>query len=374
MAKLDLGIMQAVPRIEPRESNECNAFMNADWKRQLDDAGAVLDETGRVLHFADPASELQSADGLVLADLSHLAVIAVRGEDAASFLQGQFSNDIQKVDAGHSQLAAWCNPKGRMLAALRIFHRENAFYLLLEHSLLEPTLKRLRMYVLRSKVTLEDAGEDLPGFGLSGPEAEARLAELLGSAPAVPGDALEREAVTVLRLPGPHPRFSLHAPAATLGPLWSRLREGGARPVGAHVWALQDIRAGQPSIHPGTQEAFVPQMVNLEVIGGVSFKKGCYTGQEVVARMHYLGKPKRRMFRARAETDSVPPPGTEILAAGAEQSAGKVVDAQPAPEGGVELLAVLQLSAVEGGAALHLGGAQGPQLTLLSLPYALEQD
>lgn len=347
--------------------------MNADWKRHLADAGAIRDEDGRVLHFGDAAAELRHADDLVLADLSHLAVVAVRGEDSLDFLQGQFTNDVRRVDATHSQLAAWCNPKGRMLAALRIFRRAGELHLLLEGSLLEPTLKRLRMYVLRSKVSLEDASEALPGFGLSGPGADSHLAELLGSAPAAPDGALEHEALTVLRLPGPHPRFSIHGPVATLAPLWSRLREAGARPVGTQVWALQDIRAGQPSIHPATQEAFVPQMVNLEVIDGVNFKKGCYTGQEVVARMHYLGKPKRRMFRARAQTGEVPPPGTEIHAVGEDQSAGKVVDAQAAPEAGVELLAVLQLSAVEGGTELRLGGPDGPRLELLELPYALER-
>lgn len=349
--------------------------MNAEWKRHLENAGARIDEaSGRVLHFGDAEAETRAADALVLADLSHQGAIAARGEDVVTFLQGQFSNDIQQVSAEHSQLAAWCNPKGRMLAALRVFRRGDSFHLLLEHSLLEPTLKRLRMFVLRSKVELEDESDDLVGFGLSGPEADARIADLLGAAPAEPNGVLTRDAITALRLPGPHPRFSLHGPASDLVPLWDRLREAGARPVGEPVWALQDIRAGQPRIHPGTLEAFVPQMVNLEVIGGVSFKKGCYTGQEVVARMHYLGKPKRRMFRGRIESGEMPAPGTDIYPAGESQSAGKVVDAQPAPQGGAELLAVLQLSAVNDDAELRVGEAEGPRFEQLPLPYSLEQE
>lgn len=346
--------------------------MNSEWYAHLQHSGArIADET--VLDFGAFAEETAAADAEVLADLSHFGIIAVSGEDALTFLQGQLTNDLAQVDSGHSQLSAWCNPKGRMLALLRVFRRDDAYHLLLPRPLLEPVIKRLRMFVLRSKVTVEDRSDALAGFGVSGPQAEKLLAEQLDSVPAEVDAVVDSGPLTVLRLPGPHPRFVVYGPPTTLIPLWEALSAAGARPVGAGVWALLDIRAGQPQIHAETGEAFVPQMVNLELIGGVNFKKGCYTGQEVVARMHYLGRPSRRMFLARVEAGTPPPPGTEIVAAEGGQTVGKVVDAQLAPDGAVELLAVLQLTAIEAG-GLSLDDAQGTRLSLAELPYPLERE
>lgn len=343
--------------------------MKPEWKDFLINAGAEFGEAG-VESFGNPEREKRVATtGNILCDLSHRGLISVYGEDAQSFLQGQFSNDLRQVDAGHSQLNSYCTPKGRMLANFRLFLRGETYYLRMPREMVEPMLKRLHMYVLRSKVTLEDADDALVRFGYSGPEAAAELAEAAGQAPEQVDDVVESRGLTILRVAGPHPRFEIYGELEPAARLWERLNVRAA-PVGAGPWALLDILAGIPTIYPQTSEAFVPQMANMHLIGGVSFKKGCYPGQEVVARMQYLGRLKRRMYRLHLETDTRPEPGTEIFGAG-EEAVGRIVDAQPHPDGGIEALAVLQIEAAEGG-ALRVGAPQGPQARLGELPYPFE--
>ena len=343
--------------------------VNETWKSFIRNQGAVL-EGERVAHFGNPAQERRAAaEGNVIADLSDLALIRARGEDALNFLNGQLSNDVRQVDAAHSQLASWCSPKGRMLVIFRIFRRGSDYLLQLPAVLEESMLKRLRMFVMRAKVTLDSMDAELVSIGLSGPDAEKIVRETAGFAPNG-GNACEtRDEISVLSLPGPYPRFQIIASAGAAMKLWGGLK-AKATPVGPPVWAWLDIMAGIPTVYPETSEAFVPQMANLEIVGGVHFKKGCYPGQEIVARMQYLGKLKQRMYRAHIDTELVRP-GNAIYAPDLPgQSAGTVVDAQKAPEDGYDLLAVVQISSATNG-MLHLGSADGPQLALHSLPYSL---
>ncbi len=347
------------------------ASMSAEWRVFLAHAGAVI-EDDRVLHYGNPEAERRSAaNANVLVDLSPLALLRAEGADAQNFLQGQLSNDIRLVSEVRAQLSAYCNAKGRMFAIFLIFRRtDDAYYLQLPAALAEPMLKRLRMFILRAKVKLEPADSGLARIGLSGPNADVLLTNALGNAPANVYDSITRDDVTVIRLSGPHARFELIAPQARLMPLWQAL-SAKAVPVGAGPWAWLDIMAGIPAILPGTVEEFVPQMANLELVGGVSFTKGCYPGQEIVARMHYLGRLKQRMFRAHVESALPPRPGTPVFAADLPgQSTGSVLDAQPAPEGGYDLLAVVHLSSREAG-ELHLQASDGPRLMLENLPYPL---
>ena len=298
-------------------------------------------------------------------DLSHFGLIRVSGDDSRNFLQGQLTNDINAVTPELAQLSSYCSPKGRMLGSFWIFQRAGDLYLQLPRERLEAILKRLRMFVLRSRVTLEDASDDLARAGLSGDCAEA----LLPFAPAVEKACLTRNELTVIRLPGDRPRFELIAPPGALAAMWPRI-QARAEQTGADFWSLMDIRAGVPNVLEGAVEAFVPQMANLQLIGGVSFTKGCYTGQEVVARMQYLGKLKRRMYLAHIDATERPAPGTEIFSPSSDsgQGAGRIVDAAPAPEGGFEALVVLQISSAEANDA-RLSDAGGPVLRLLALPY-----
>jgi len=248
--------------------------------------------------------------------------------------------------------------------------RDNDTLLQLPATLLENTLKRLRMFVMRAKVTLENVDTELVGIGLSGPDAKKILTDAAGFAPGGDNGCETREDVTITSLPGPHPRYEIIAPTAAAEKLWERLKSK-AIPVGPAVWAWLDIMAGIPSVHPETNEEFVPQMANLEIVGGVNFKKGCYPGQEIVARMQYLGKLKQRMYRAHFAGETAPRPGDIIFAPDFPgQSAGTVVEAQPSPDGGHDLLAVIQISSADAG-ELHLGSETGPRLSLQPLHYSV---
>ncbi len=342
--------------------------MHSDWQAFLEEQGARLDGA-TVTGFGDAAAERQAAaSGTVIADLSHYGLISATGEEARDFLQNQFGNDVNAVSDSEAQLSSYSNAKGRMLAIFHLFLRDGAYYLVLPADILDATLKRLRMFVLRSQVTLEDASDSLARFGLAGERAPELLQEVLDGRPERNWQVLQRDGLTVIRLPGDRPRFEIHGPAEKAIALWRRLARQ-ATPVGADAWTWLNIRAGLPDLHPETVEAFVPQMANLEALDAISFKKGCYPGQEVVARMHYLGKLKRRMYLAHADTDSPPAPGTAIFAKGEEQATGKVVIASRAPDGGTDLLMVIRIESED--RPLHLASADGPPLTLQPLPYTV---
>lgn len=343
--------------------------MNPEWQSFLENNGANI-TAGVVSDFGDPMRERgATAGGDVRTDLSHLGLIRVQGEDAEKFLQGQLSNDIRQVTETHSQIAAYCSPKGRVLARFEVFKLGDAYYLQTAENVLEATLRRLRMFVLNSKVTLEDASDTLVRIGLSGPKAANNLARISMPAPSGIYETGQTGGCAVIRLPGEPPRYEIVGPAARLQQIWQDL-ETTTDAVGTANWGLLDITAGVPNVFAQTVEAFVPQMINLHAIDGISFTKGCYPGQEVVARTHHLGKLKRRMYRAHLDDDATPAPGTEIHGTldGAPQVVGKVVEAQGTPGGGVALLAVLLVAAAEGG-ELHLGDAAGPELRLEGLPY-----
>jgi folate-binding protein YgfZ len=208
-------------------------------------------------------------------------------------------------------------------------------------------------------------------LGLSGIDAERELAEYAGTPPEQVDETVQQDQQVVIRVPGMHPRFEIFTDFERASALWSRLNVRSA-PIGADAWQLLDIQAGIPMIYPPTVEAFVPQMTNLQLIGGVNFKKGCYPGQEIVARTQYLGKLKRRMYKARIAAPQRPTPGEELFArADAGQSAGNLVSSAPHPDGGYAALVVLKSSLADAGSEMHLGSADGPLLTLEPLPYSV---
>ncbi len=346
--------------------------MDSRWQAFLEDAGAVIAD-GVVSHFGNPAREISiGTTGNVLCDLSQLGLITASGDDAMAFLQGQLSNDISLLDSRHSQLSGYCNPQGRLLAILRIFIRDNVYHLELPRSLLDSTLERLRKYVLMSKVKLEDGGDCLVRMGYSGPDSETELAALVGGD--IPGGVNEvrcTEELTMIRVAGPMPRFVIYGKTATMEKLWSAL-DVRAAPVGRQVWERLDILAGLPVVLPETVEAFIPQTVNLDLVDGISFKKGCYTGQEIVARLHYRGSIKRRMRLVHIGTDEPPAPGSTIHSKKDDkQAAGTVVLAAPSPDGGCDALAVIINAYAE--EALYLQAPGHPPLEIRELPYPLPE-
>jgi folate-binding protein YgfZ len=276
------------------------------------------------------------------------------------------TNDVGAVADGAVQYSAWCSPKGRVLANF-LLHRvaEERFELLLPRSLAEPVARRLRMFVLRSKVSVGDATDASVRLGLGGPAAAACITANLGMTPAL-RHAMAIDGGTLVALPGN--RFILlvapeHAPT-----LWQTLNR--ARPAGIGCWRWLTIRAAVPVITPPTQEMFIPQMLNLDALDAVAFDKGCYSGQEIVARTQYLGRLKERLSLLHAEGDP-PQAGTRVYSAAfGDQPCGTVVNAAAAPGGGSDFLAVVQTAAIDGG-ALRLGAPDGAPVLPLALPYAL---
>jgi folate-binding protein YgfZ len=303
--------------------------------------------------------------GNIISPLAHLGAIRASGVEAEAFLQNQLSNDVRQLVGSQAQLASYNSAKGRVLDLFVLRREAGAILLETRRDTLGATLKRLRMFVLRSKLLLEDCGDDYCAFGLAGPQAAAWLDEAGLPVPAQDWQALSAEGVTVLRRPGVSARYSVHAPAQALGPLWQHAAKH-FRAVGSAAWRLLDILAGLPAIHPQTADHFVAQMLNLDRLGGISFTKGCYPGQEIVARMHYLGNLKRRMFLCQAADAAAAAisPGTAIYPAdGDAQAVGELVQAAPLPEGGAAFLAVLQLSRAAD-AQLRLGAADSPALAI----------
>ena len=340
--------------------------MNSQWRDFLQTRGAHYDAAGLARFTTAP----RQADP-ALCDLSHLGLIAVDGADAATFLQGQVTNDVRQVSATRSLLAGYCTHQGRMLATFRLLRRGDTHYLLLPHTQVELVLKRLRMYVLRSQVVLTDASEDFAALGLSGDQAAALLAAACPEPPALPvavNDQTQVGDLTLIRPAGACPRFLVLGPVSALTALWDRLA-AEATPVNAEHWTLLDIQAGLPTVHPETREAFVPQMTNLQLVDGVSFTKGCYTGQEVVARMQYLGKLKRRLYLGEVTADQPPRPGDALFSPISEsaQTAGTIVEASPMAEGRWALSLVAEIAAAADG-RLSLGEG-GPLIQVSEPPY-----
>jgi tRNA-modifying protein YgfZ len=338
------------------------------WNDFLRTRGASFD-AATVAGFGDPVGELAAArDAAVLCDLAPLASLAVAGPDAAAFLQGQMTNDVETLVVGASQFSAWCSPKGRVLANFLLRRvAEDSFELLLPVSLSEPIRKRLSMFVFRSRVTLADASDATVRLGAGGPTAATHLAAAFGAVPAL-HRSTAIEGGTLIALPGG--RFVACVVPEGAPVLWQRLSAAALCAAGFPCWQWLTVRAAVPVITPPTQDQFIPQMLNLDALDGVSFRKGCYTGQEIVARTQYLGRLKERL--ALAHADAAPPPaGTRIFAAAfGDQPCGTVVNAAAAPGGGVDLLAVAQSAAIASG-ALRLGAADGPVASVLPLPYPL---
>ena len=342
--------------------------MKPDWKHFLIDRGAEF-EGDSLVSFGNPERERRiPPQGAILCDLSHFGLISVTGDDAASFLQGQLTNDIKQVSETHSQLSAYCTPKGRVLATFFITQRQGTYYLSLARDLLEPVLKRLRMYVLRSKVVMEDASASLVHFGYAAPDGDERLKAIFGKAPEQAYDTIQVNNLTIMRQPAPIPRFKILGELEESRKLWERLNVNAAC-VGRNGWDYFNIMSGVPMVTANSCEAWVPQMMNMHLIDGVSFGKGCYPGQEIVARLKYLGKSKRQMYRIGIPHCIKRPLAGTLIASANNPEAGTVLNATINPDGYVEALAVMKIAEVNH--PLHFG--EYP-VKVLDLPYALEDE
>ncbi|WP_210643292.1 folate-binding protein YgfZ [Pseudomonas sp. Tri1] len=307
------------------------------------------------------------ADSAFFCTLSHEGVLAVRGADAGKFLQGQLTCNLNYLSDSRASLGARCTQKGRMQSSFRILLEGDGVLMAMASELLEPQLADLKKYAVFSKSKLTDESAAWVRFGLE--NADAALTGLGLELPADTDSVARHESLIAIRVsPG---RAELWAPAGQAQTLASRLR-ATLTEADLNLWLLGQVRAGIGQVMPATRELFIPQMLNLQAVGGVSFKKGCYTGQEIVARMQYLGKLKRRLYRLQLDASELPAPGTALFSPTHSSSIGEVVIAARA-ERNIELLAVLQAEAAEDG-NLHLGDLEGPVLQLLDLPYELDRD
>ena len=303
----------------------------------------------------------------VICDTSYLGIVRISGEDALTFLQGQFSNDVNLLDGTNSQFNSYNSPKGRMYASFRLYKQNDDFFMLLPKEIIEPILKRLRMFVMRSKVVLDDLTESWASVGLSG-SAVTDIKHF----PKTADTASHNDELTYLHIPGIENRLIVIGTTEKIEAFKKDIGSNFIQTNDDH-WKRLDIHAGLPSIYPATQETFVAQMVNLPQVNGVSFTKGCYPGQEVVARMHYLGKLKKRMYRIIIEGQTVPTPGDNLYYSDNEntQSIGQIVDAQLNDSDGIDALAVVQVKAADKG-DIHLSNANGPAVSFSDLPYTFE--
>ena len=322
----------------------------------------------RLQLLTDTASTLATdwtsyASSTCLVPLLGSGLLCFQGEESQSFLQGQLSSDIRLLTGANCQLSSYSTPKGRMQATFLAWKSEADYLLELPLLMLPALQKRLSMFIMRSKTKAIDASGDWGLIGVVGVQAR-QCAEAWAGKPLQDNEVFAQAKGQVLALPGN--RFMLAIPADQLVEQWSQLCTQGV-PASEALWEYASIVAGEPRVTPATQEAFVAQMANLELVGGVSFTKGCYPGQEIVARTQYLGKLKRRAFRAHVKADAVEP-GMEVYSVEMNgQPSGVVMRASSAPEGGSELLVVAQMSSLEHG--LHLGAVDGPLLEIRPLPY-----
>ena len=294
--------------------------------------------------------------------LTHWGVIRAHGADASSFLQSQLTNDVTLLGQTQARLAGFCSAKGRLQASFTLWKTApDEVLLACAASVLPATLKRLSMFVLRARCKLSDASADVPLQGIAGSTARERLGDQSV------WEVRASQGMTLLRLPDAAglPRALLPGPVSsdTLPP-----------PITLDAWRWLEVRSGVPTIEAATAEQFVPQMLNYELVGGVDFSKGCYPGQEVVARSQYRGTIKRRMFLFDCD-DALAAAGQEVFhSADAGQPAGMVVNAAPLPGGsGASALVEVKLAALSSG-SLHLGAAGGPVLRRAELPYAVPLD
>ena len=302
----------------------------------------------------------------VFADLAPLGLIAFSGEDTATYLQGQLTNDVRKLATGAAQYSGFCSPKGRLLASFLLWNQDGATYMQLAGDLQEAIQKRLSMFILRSKVKARDARAEVVRIGVAGKHATQLIEAALGVLPPTDMGVVHTPAGSVIRLAAERYQIiTTPESAAALSETLSR----DASQIDYPIWQWLEIRAGIPTILPATQEQFVPQMVNFDLTNSVNFQKGCYTGQEIVARTQYLGKLKRRMYLV--HSDSPAAPGDELYSADMEgQASGMIVNAQPAPSGGWDALAVIQISSADT-YPIHLKSLDGALLTIEPLPYPL---
>ena len=351
--------------------------MNNDWKNYLLNKGARYTEDA-TFHFNDDAADNLKAENTdIICDLSHYSTLVIAGDDAMEFMQGQFTNDVEKVDESNSQINAFCNNKGRMTANFRLFKHQGNFFISVKNSLVEKGIEHLQNYILRSQVAVQDVSEQLIHLGVSGDNATELLAPFIVDINQEIDSVSHNDDFIVIRVAGladsNKARYEIFCSVEQAKSLWETFSEQ-AEAVNSSSWDYINIQAGLPFIDIHTIEEFVPQMLNMDLINGVSFTKGCFTGQEIIARMHYLGKLKKRCFKVHIATEDKPTAGNKLFAENAKAglNTGMIIQVEKNTESGYDALAVIQIADTESN--LFLNDADGPAVTVKELPYSFDSE
>ena len=338
--------------------------MNNDWKNYISSQGS---------NNNNASDNEKTTNSTVLCDLSQYSTLVIAGDDALSFMQGQFTNDVEKIDADNSQINGFCNKKGRMIANFRLFKHQNNYFVSIKDDLVDLSIEHLQNYILRAHVAIQDVSEQLIHLGLSGDKSPALLEEYIENVKTENDSVSHNENYIAIRVAGTQPRYEIFCSLEHAKTLWGKLADQ-VDIVNASSWDYLNIQAGLPYIDSQTSGEFVPQMANMELINGVSFTKGCFTGQEIVARMHYLGKLKKRCYKIHIASEEQPKTGAKLFAenARAGQNTGAIIMTEKNPVSGYDALAVIQIADTD--SKLFLNGADGPAVSVKELPYSFDSE
>ena len=300
-------------------------------------------------------------------DLSHYSLLQISGPDAFGFLHAQITGDLNQLKLHGWLFSAWCQPNGRVICTFIIFARDDNLYLILPSMLKDTVMRRLSMYILRSKVTLQDVTDDYVLMGLAGTDIEKILMQTVTQVPPVTGNMIQSEYFSCLKLWDKTPRYILINTIEHVEGLLDNITtsfHSGKR----SGWSLLDIEAGIPWIINSTSESFLPQMLNIDQMHGLSYQKGCYPGQEIIARLHYRGQLKKKMYLGSGNADFTPGAGDRLIHQDSGAVAGDVIDAELHPAGGFRMLAVVETQSAESN-NLCLEGATNISIKLQHITY-----
>lgn len=321
---------------------------NTQWKEYLIKQGAQItneNNSEELATFKNVEATAATPDGSQITPLLHLGMLSIKGLDSAKFLQGQITCDTNSVSPESSVLGAACSPKGRMYSSFRLIQRrfsEQPEYLArMRADIILSTTEILGKYSVFFKAQLEDVAHHWVGIGIIGSHCDDTLKTIFGSLPLQTNQVVQSGRGILIRTPGSQPRYECWITEDQAKDIWQQLGQH-ATPTDTHQWILQDIQSGLAEITRATVESFIPQMLNFQALGAISFDKGCYTGQEIVARTHYRGKAKRRLVRVSLDSAPALIPGIEIYQTGKSQSIATVVAAVAIDERYQEALLVMQ--------------------------------
>ena len=357
-----------------------NADLDPQWATFLNDQNAQFDDKGKITTFGQAELErFLIKNGPVLTSLTHQGLLKVTGSEAETFLQGQLTTDIKDVSEMQAQISAYCDPKGQVLVIFLVFKYQGDFYLSFDSSLKEAIQKRLTMFVMRSDVQITDVSNSLIHIGFAGEFGDLDIQRRLDTKVKEIYETgyIEVEGmsdVCVIKVPGPYHKYDLFGPADQVALAWKSLRSN-ADVTNSYDWNLLNIAAGVPEITSETSAQFIAQFLNLDKLGGINFKKGCFPGQEIIARVHYRGKVTKRMFRIRCDEVVDLTTGQELVLKDNNDKSHKltVINANPGILEGTLLLAVgtiKSLDAVEG----DLTTESGKPAFIEPLPYSVTDE